>query len=83
MKIGNFIQLLDNLITLHQRKYDRLVNVKKALLDKMFPKNGELVPSLRFKGFNDTGNSVSLIAFVQSLQNKLDLIIQLQLKNHF
>jgi type I restriction enzyme S subunit len=53
-KIGSMFRSLDSLITLHQRKYAILVNVKKALLDKMFPKNGELVPSLRFKGFTDT-----------------------------
>lgn len=53
-KIGEFFRSIDQLITLHQRKHDRLVNVKKALLDKIFPKNDELVPSLRFKGFTDT-----------------------------
>ena len=54
IKIGKTLNTISNLITLHQRKYDKLVNVKKALLDKMFPKNGELVPKLRFKGFTDT-----------------------------
>lgn len=49
--IGRFFVDLDNLITLHQRKYDKLTQVKKALLDKMFPKNGESAPELRFKGF--------------------------------
>ena len=53
-RIGSLFDRIDSLITLHQRKYDKLVNVKKALLDKMFPKNGELVPKLRFKGFTDT-----------------------------
>ena len=51
--IGAYFQQLDNLITLHQRKYDSLVNVKKAMLEKMFPKNGETVPEIRFKGFTD------------------------------
>ena len=51
--IGSFFQTLDNLITLHQRKYDKLVSVKKALLDKMFPETGNDVPKIRFKGFND------------------------------
>ena len=51
--IGNYFANLDNLITLHQRKYDSLVNVKKAMLEKMFPKNGETVPEIRFKGFTD------------------------------
>ena len=52
-KIGDFFYSLDNLITLHQRKYDKLLNVKKALLDKMFPKNQEKTPKIRFKGFFD------------------------------
>ena len=51
--IGNYFKHLDHLITLHQRKYDSLVNVKKAMLEKMFPKNGETVPEIRFKGFTD------------------------------
>ena len=52
-KIGDFLCNLDNLITLHQRKYDKLTNVKKSMLEKMFPKNGSNVPEIRFKGFSD------------------------------
>ena len=52
-KIGSFIDAVDNLITLHQRKYDKLVNVKKAMLEKMFPKDGADVPEIRFKGFTE------------------------------
>ena len=52
-KIGTFFSNLDNLITLHQRKLDKLSNVKKALLEKMFPKNDSDVPEIRFKGFTD------------------------------
>ena len=52
-KVACFIKELNHLITLHQRKYDSLVNVKKAMLEKMFPKNGETVPEIRFKGFTD------------------------------
>ncbi len=52
-EIGAFFQNLDRLITLHQRKYDQLVNIKKSMLEKMFPKNGELVPEVRFAGFTD------------------------------
>lgn len=52
-KIGAFFQQLDNLITLHQRKYDKLTNVKKSMLEKMFPKNGSNVPEIRFKGFTE------------------------------
>ena len=51
--IGEYFKLLDNLITLHQRKLERLKNVKKSMLDKMFPKDGEVVPEIRFKGFTD------------------------------
>ena len=52
-KIGEFLNQLDTLITLHQRKYEKLVNIKKSMLDKMFPKNGASVPEIRFKGFTD------------------------------
>ena len=49
--IGTYFEQLDHLITLHQRKYDKLVNVKKSMLEQMFPKEGETVPRIRFKGF--------------------------------
>ena len=52
-KIGELLTCLDNLITLHQRKYDKLTNVKKSMLEKMFPKNGSNVPEIRFKGFTE------------------------------
>ena len=52
-KIGQYFSQLDNLITLHQRKYDKLVNIKKSMLEKMFPQNGVSVPEIRFKGFTD------------------------------
>jgi len=52
-KIGQFFSQLDTLITLHQRKYDKLTKVKKAMLEKMFPKNGSPYPEIRFKGFTD------------------------------
>lgn len=51
--IGRYFTTLDNLITLHQRKYDKLTKVKKSMLEKMFPKNGATVPEIRFKGFSD------------------------------
>ena len=50
---GQFFQKIDNLITLHQRKYDALKTMKKTLLSKMFPKDGEDVPEIRFKEFTD------------------------------
>jgi type I restriction enzyme S subunit len=52
-KIGELFKNLDNLITLHQRKYDKLQNVKKSMLEKMFPTNGSNVPEIRFAGFHD------------------------------
>lgn len=51
--VGNFFRKLDSIITLHQRKYDALKSMKKTMLSKMFPKNGEDVPEIRFKGFTD------------------------------
>ena len=51
--IGTFFSRLDDLITLHQRKYDKLVILKKSMLEKMFPKDGESVPEIRFAGFTD------------------------------
>ena len=52
-KIGSFFKQLDNTIALHQRKLDLLKEQKKGYLQKMFPKNGEKVPELRFAGFAD------------------------------
>ena len=52
-KIGRYFEHLDHLITLHQRKHDKLTNVKKSMLEKMFPKNGSNVPEIRFKGFTE------------------------------
>ena len=52
-KIAAYFANLDHLITLHQRKYDKLQVLKKAMLEKMFPKNGSSVPEIRFKGFTD------------------------------
>ena len=52
-EIGAFFLQLDNLITLHQRKFEKLTNVKKSMLEKMFPRNGSCYPEIRFKGFTD------------------------------
>ena len=51
--ISRLFDYLDDLITLHQRKYDKLVILKKSMLEKMFPKDGESVPEIRFAGFTD------------------------------
>lgn len=52
-KISELISKVDRIITLHQREHDKTVNIKKALLEKMFPKDGEDKPEIRFSGFTD------------------------------
>ena len=52
-KVGEYFQSLDNLITLHQRKCDETKTLKKYMLQKMFPQNGEKVPEIRFDGFTE------------------------------
>ncbi len=52
-KIGTIFRSIDNLITLHQRKVEKLTNVKKSMLEKMFPRNGSCYPEIRFKGFTE------------------------------
>lgn len=51
--IGHYFDNLDNLITLHQRKHENLTNIKKSMLEKMFPRDGASVPEIRFSGFTD------------------------------
>ena len=65
-KITECLFNLDSLITLHQRKYDRLTNLKKSMLEKMFPRECANVPEIRFKGFNDAWEQ----------RKVLDLLIQ-------
>ena len=64
-RIGLFFENLDNLITLHQRKYEKLHNIKKSMLEKMFPKNGSNVPEIRFKGFTEAWEQRKLGDVVQ------------------
>ena len=52
-KIGEYFENLDHLITLYQRKLEKIKELKKGMLQKMFPKNGKKVPEIRFKGFTD------------------------------
>ena len=52
-QIAEYFANLDNLITLHQRKYDKLVNIKKSMLEKIFPHDGKIVPDIRFSGFTE------------------------------
>ena len=70
--IGQQFDQLDSLITLHQRKYDKLVIFKKSMLEKMFPKDGESVPEIRFAGFTDPWEQRKLI-MVAPLQRGFDL----------
>ncbi len=69
-KIGEYLAYLDRLITLHQRKYDKLTKVKKAMLEKMFPKNGSLYPEIRFKGFTDAWEQRKLSAIADKVTEK-------------
>lgn len=63
-KIGKYFEQLDHLITLHQRKYDKLVNVKKSMLEKMFPRDGKNVPEIRFSGFTEAWEQRKLESLV-------------------
>ena len=67
-RIGHYFARLDNLITLHQRKYDKLCVLKKSMLDKMFPRGGSLYPEIRFSGFTDPWEQRKLgeLGFAQS-----------------
>ena len=76
--IGGFFQRLDNLITLHQRKFEKLTNVKKSMLEKMFPQNGSSYPEIRFKGFTDPWEQrkFSDITFPAGEKNKDNLPLE-------
>ena len=62
--VGSILKPIDSLITLHQRKHDKLCTVKKSMLDKMFPKPGETEPEIRFKGFTDPWEQRKFADFV-------------------
>lgn len=68
-QIGSFFRNLDTLIVLQQRKYEKLQNLKKACLEKMFPKAGSHVPEIRFKGFSEAWEERKLEDVFTSLQN--------------
>ncbi len=74
-KIGAYFKQFDYLITFHQRKYEKLKLFKEAMLDKMFPKNGQKVPEIRFKGFTDDWeeHKFSDITFLAGEKNKNNL----------
>ena len=63
--IATYFLNLDSLITLHQRKLDKLVNVKKSMLEKMFPQQGSRIPEIRFCGFTDDWEQRKLEEIVQ------------------
>jgi restriction endonuclease S subunit len=69
-KIGSLFLNLDNLITLHQRKCEKLKCIKKSMLGKMFPKNGEQFPEIRFKGFTDAWEQRKLGDVVERVTRK-------------
>ncbi len=72
-RIGAFLDRLDSLITLHQRKYDKLCVLKKSMLDKMFPKGGSLYPEIRFAGFTDPWEQRKLGELYKEVSEKNDL----------
>lgn len=72
IKIGNFFKNIDNLLTLKQCKYDKLVNVKKAMLEKMLPKEGEKIPKIRFDGFCEEWEERELNKMCASLEYGLN-----------
>ena len=71
-KIGKLFDTLDNLITLHQRKYEKLTNVKKSMLEKMFPQNGSSFPEIRFKGFTDAWEQRKLGELISEYKETVD-----------
>ena len=77
-QIGMTLRSLDDLITLHQRKYDKLVVFKKSMLEKMFPKDGEPVPEIRFAGFTDPWEQRKFVDFVEAsgIRNKDNLQLE-------
>ncbi|MEX9624446.1 MULTISPECIES: restriction endonuclease subunit S [Gammaproteobacteria] len=68
--IGNTFQKLDNLIKQHQQKHDKLSNIKKAMLEKMFPKQGKTIPEIRFKGFSEEWKTSTLGCLVSFYKGK-------------
>ena len=74
-KIGEYFSNIDNLITLHQRKCDETKELKKFMLQKMFPKNGEKKPEIRFEGFTDDWEQRKLedvVEFLDTMRKPLE-----------
>ncbi len=79
-KIGRYFRTLDHLINLHQRKCDEVRQLKKFMLQKMFPKSGELIPEIRFAGFTDAWEQRKLGDIVERIARKnRDLVSTLPL----
>ena len=79
-KIASFLDGLDHLITLHQRKCEQAKKLKKYMLQKMFPQNGQKVPEIRFKGFTDDWEQRELEEIVERVTRKnQDLVSELPL----
>ena len=68
--IGDYFEKLDTLITLHQRKYDKLVAIKRSMLEKMFPREGSRFPEIRFAGFTDPWEQRKLSDIVDRVTRK-------------
>ena len=71
-KISRVFKTVDSLITLHQRKYDKLCVLKKSMLDKMFPKGGSLYPEIRFAGFTDPWEQRKLSSTCEQLSRTIN-----------
>ena len=72
-QIGLFLNQLDSLITLHQRKLDKLVNVKKSMLEKMFPQQGGRIPEIRFCGFTDDWEQRKLVELLTKYTDEVNV----------
>ena len=84
--IGSYFDKLDHLITLHQRKLNKLKEVKKSMLEKMFPQNGEKKPQIRFCGFNSTWEQCKLGEVVERIVRKnenMDSILPLTISAQY
>lgn len=78
VEVAKLLSNLDKLITLHQAKYNKLVSIKKAMLEKMFPKRGADVPEIRFKGFSGTWEERGLaeITFSSGVKNSDNVLYE-------
>ena len=73
-RIGEYLTQLDHLITLHQRKFEKLMNVKKSMLEKMFPQNGSCYPAVRFKEFTDPWEQWKVSDVITDIARPIELM---------